>query len=351
MQARVPEPPFSKASGQVSAPPMDKSLHPSRPQAKSVHSSNTDRSGQTQGGNSPLDEGALDVALASDKSVTTPLDRLADALADVSCFEQVGAKSFDVSLVGEVMGTGERDIAGFWGSVPVSEFRESLPQMLDRCGRVRLNLIVRPRAPGLRLVQLDDLDAVKLEKVQRRAFRAVETSPGSYQAWLCLRGTDEEIERELKRVIGADTGANGATRLAGSLNVKECYQEAGYPVVRLDAARGRVVDVAELRDIGMIASSGKPPCVPSVRRAPIDREVSLPDYGEFVRNARLTATGEVDRSAVDYAWAATALKRGQSVEAVMMELERVSLKAAGLPARSRRAYVRRTVSKAQRSLT
>jgi hypothetical protein len=46
-----------------------------------------------------------------------------------------------------------------------------------------------------------------------------------------VRGADEEIERELKRTSGADVGANGATRLAGSVNVKECYRESGYPVV------------------------------------------------------------------------------------------------------------------------
>ena len=82
----------------------------------------------------------------------------------------------------------------------------------------------------------------------------------------------------------------------------------------------------------------------------IEREAALLDYDEFVRNARLTASGEVDRSAVDFAWAATALKRGHSIEVVMAELERVSLKAAGLRERSRRAYVRRTVSKARRSI-
>jgi hypothetical protein len=63
---------------------------------------------------------------------------------------------------------------------------------------LRLNLIVRPRAPGsLRLVQLDDLDAERLARVQACAFRVVETSLGSFQAWLCVRDADEEIERQL----------------------------------------------------------------------------------------------------------------------------------------------------------
>ena len=76
----------------------------------------------------------------------------------------------------------------------------------------------------------------------------------------------------------------------------------------------------------------------------------MPDYDEYVRNAWRTAAGEINRSAVDFAWAATALKRGHSVEVVMAELESVSLKAAGLSERTRGAYVRRTVEKASRSI-
>jgi len=74
----------------------------------------------------------------------------------------------------------------------------------------------------------------------------------------------------------------------------------------------------------------------------------MPDYDEFVNKARSTAAGEVDRSAVDYAWAATALRRGHSADDVISELERVSLKAAGLSGRARNCYLRRTVRAARR---
>jgi len=69
-----------------------------------------------------------------------------------------------------------------------------------------------------------------------------------------------------------------------------------------------------------------------------------------VSSARHTATGAIDRSAVDFAWAATALKRGISVEVVAAELGRVSLKAARLSGRARGAYIQRTVGKASRSI-
>jgi hypothetical protein len=74
----------------------------------------------------------------------------------------------------------------------------------------------------------------------------------------------------------------------------------------------------------------------------------MPDYDEYVNRARSKAAGEVDRSAVDYAWAATAIKRGHPADEVIIELERVSLKAAGLSRKARRGYLRRTVGAAER---
>ena len=47
----------------------------------------------------------------------------------------------------------------------------------------------------------------------------------------------------------------------------------------------------------------------------------MPDYDECLSRARSTAAGEIDRSAVDYAWATTALKRGYSADEVTSELE------------------------------
>jgi len=63
----------------------------------------------------------------------------------------------------------------------------------------------------------------------------------------------------LKGATGTETGANGTTRLAGSLNVKEIYRASGYPDVKLIEAGGRVFDVAELRDTGLVGTISKPP--------------------------------------------------------------------------------------------
>ena len=56
-----------------------------------------------------------------------------------------------------------------------------------------------------------------------------------------------------------DVEADGATRLAGSLKVKEIYRQPGYPVVRLINSSKRMLDVAELVRAGLIEIAGKPP--------------------------------------------------------------------------------------------
>jgi hypothetical protein len=84
--------------------------------------------------------------------------------------------------------------------------------------------------------------------------------------------------------------------------------------MKLKRLSGRVVRLAEVRVAGLIGAIEPPPCVSSsgARSALND---ALPDYEEFVSRTRRTAVGEIDRSAVDFAWAATALKQGHSVEA------------------------------------
>jgi len=224
-----------------------------------------------------------------------------------------------------------------------------LPGLVESCERERLNLIVRPRISGgdRRLVQLDDLDQTAVDRVRDLAFRVVKTSPGNYQAWVCVMEADEDLERRIKQGVGADPGANGATRIAGTLNVKEQYRNRGYPRIRLIAdIAGRAASVEEITEL--LAPDGTPPCVPPSSRARTDSQLPMPDYQDFICRAHTTAAGEIDRSAVDFAWAATAIRRGHSVDEVITELERVSLKAAGLSRKARRRYLRRTVSAAQR---
>jgi len=106
-----------------------------------------------------------------------------------------------------------------------------------------------------------------------------------------------------------------------------------------------VVSVEEIGEL--LDPDDTPPCVPPPSSLP-HTQLPLPDYDEYVSRARSTSAGEIDRSAVDFAWAATALKRGHPVEEVMMELERVSFKAVGLAKHARKRYLRQTVRAAAR---
>ena len=74
-------------------------------------------------------------------------------------------------------------------------------------------------------------------------FLALETSPGNFQAWLALKGSeDKEFARRVRRGTGADATASGATRVAGSLNFKDKYAP-DFPRVKIQPAQhGRMTD-------------------------------------------------------------------------------------------------------------
>ena len=104
--------------------------------------------------------------------------------------------------------------------------------MLDIAPAHQRNVIVRPRGPGVTFIQLDDLKADQLPPLAPAAFLTLETSPGNYQAWLALPGTeDKDFARRLRKGTGADTTASGATRVAGSLNFKDKYAP-NFPACR-----------------------------------------------------------------------------------------------------------------------
>jgi hypothetical protein len=100
-------------------------------------------------------------------------------------------------------------------------------------------------------VQLDDLDASGLSRVGEAAFLMLETSPGNHQAWVAVSGlqTPEETKdfsRRLRKGIGADHSASGATRVAGTTNYKRKY-DPDFPMVRISAtAPGRIVSKERL---------------------------------------------------------------------------------------------------------
>jgi hypothetical protein len=91
----------------------------------------------------------------------------------------------------------------------------------------------------------------------------IETSPGSFQAWLALPGKLAlDFARRVRKGAKADVSASGATRIAGSLNFKDKYAP-DYPRVMIHAAQPRrMTDAGELEGLGLVAPPEELPPLP-----------------------------------------------------------------------------------------
>ena len=108
--------------------------------------------------------------------------------------------------------------------ISAADLGRTLPALLDTANADRLNLTVRPRGRDVRFIQLDDLTAEKLPALALAMFLIIQTSPGNHQAWFALPGEhDREFARRVRRGVGADLTASGATKIASSLNFKDKY--------------------------------------------------------------------------------------------------------------------------------
>src|SRR3974390_425264 len=140
------------------------------------------------------------------------------ALEMLTAFSSVGSRAFDVTVT-DLHGAK----IGFRSNVPLEQLRRVVGEKLSAGVRAQHNFIIRPRPD---LLQLDDLDCAKVQRIGPHSFMVIETSPGCFQAWLALRDipkdktTADDLLRRLRKGAGADRSASGATRIAGSLNFK-----------------------------------------------------------------------------------------------------------------------------------
>ena len=137
----------------------------------------------------------------------------ADRMLEV--FASVGAFAFDVTLTKLA---GEK--TGFQSNRSVDELRRSARRRLEASDRVQGNFIVRPRSTAAKLIQLDDLNQAKADRVSAHAFLLLETSPGNFQAWVAVKNAPADFARRLRQGTGADPTASGSTRVAGSRNLR-----------------------------------------------------------------------------------------------------------------------------------
>src|SRR5271170_6205543 len=158
----------------------------------------------------------------------------------LDAFASVGAKTFDVTWITR---SGAKE--WFRPKMLLTDLRRIMPGMLDAAPARERNVIVRPHGPGISFIQLDDLTADKLPPIAPAMFLVLETSPGSFQAWLAMAGPyDKEFARRVRRGAAADVSASGATRIAGSLNFKDRYAPDFPRVVIRQAEAGRMTSAA-----------------------------------------------------------------------------------------------------------
>jgi RepB DNA-primase from phage plasmid len=128
-------------------------------------------------------------------------------------------------------------------------------------------------------------------------------SPGNFQAWLAIPGCeDKEFARRVRKGTGADPGASGATRIAGSLNFKPKYAP-DYPRVAIRTAQpGQTVTAAELEQLGLVAPKEQFTAIAPARFEAAHLRI-WPDWQMAVDSAPLNRAGTgPDLSIGDFRW-------------------------------------------------
>lgn len=266
-----------------------------------------------------------------------------EALRMLDLFASVGTNRFDLTRTDR---QGEK--VKFERGYTLDRLRLALPGLLGLCAQAQQNLIVRPYgSPPVFLIQLDDLDAEKCQRVVAVSFLQLQTSPGNYQTWISLPAdAGVDFIRRLRKGTGADPNASGATRVAGSRNFKERYAP-DFPLIEIAASSpGLQTSQDQLIALGLVA-----PIAPQRAASPPRRAQGAgrqwPSYERCVREApaKRDHSGP-DTSRADFTWALIALDWGFSVEATTAQLMELSDKAKTEGER----YAARTVHAAEAAL-
>ena len=114
----------------------------------------------------------------------------AAAQAMLSAFASVGVKAFDITLIDL-----NEEKTGFNSNRSVDSLSRTIGRMLQDADERHHNLIVRPRANGTTLIQLDDLSTEKAGNIAPHAFIVFQTSPGNCQAWVALTDAPADVEQ------------------------------------------------------------------------------------------------------------------------------------------------------------
>ena len=256
----------------------------------------------------------------------------------LDAFASVGAQRYDITFT-DIAG----EKVGFRGNRPLDQLRNDMPEILQEAAERQHNVIVRPRSTDATLIQLDDLGEDMAARLRPASFLILRTSTGNYQAWVAVADADADFARRLRKGAGADLTASGATRVSGSLNVKEKYAPA-YPLVEtVHASPGLIVKQAELEAIGIVVPLEKTALavIPLSRRRSDAR--GWPNYQRCVENAPPARDGDrPDISRADYTFCLLAIDWGWTIEQTAARLMQESGKAQ----ENGEAYALRTAQRA-----
>jgi RepB DNA-primase from phage plasmid len=251
-----------------------------------------------------------------------------EAEAMLEAFASVGATCFDLTWTTRA---GAKEF--FCRGLSLAELSRTLPAMLDAAIAKQQNLIVRPHGDGVTFIQLDDLKAGQLSRIAPAVFLALQTSPGNFQAWVAMSDAeDKDFTRRLRKGMGADPTASGATRVAGSLNFKDKYAP-DFPRVAIRAANfGRLAHAAALERLGAVA---EPEAAQPLRRItpararPTGSNRKWPSYARCMEGAPPSQSrpGKTRDSMADFTWCLIAADWGWSVDEIAQRLLEESAKA------------------------
>jgi hypothetical protein len=253
------------------------------------------------------------------------------AIAMLDAFVSVGADMFALTRL-------DLDGAecGWESSRTYQELSRSMAWRLETATAAQQSLVVRPRDTQALLVQLDDVVCRDVLRIAPYAFLSLRTSPDNHQIWLAVAdGPSEsnkkaarEFRARVRRAIGSDPNASGATRVAGSLNFKHKYAP-DFPVVTIaNQCDGKFTTIACLERGGLIAPLSPPKVATAMPASRLSAPRGWPDYQRVLRGAPLRRDGSgPDRSLADFFWAKWAIERAWTISEVAEKLKEVSEKA------------------------
>jgi hypothetical protein len=244
------------------------------------------------------------------------------AMEMLDAFASVGAGRYDLTFTNIA---GEK--VGFRGNRTLDQLRTALPAILQEAAERQHNVIVRPRSNAATLIQLDDLGEKMVMRLRPVSFLTLQTSPGSFQAWIAVADAHGDFARQLRKRTGADPTASGASRISGSVNYKEKYAPAFPRVETVHTSPGLVVTKAQLHALGVVAPERT---APSIVRTPLRKPGARgwPSYQRCLEKAPPARDGhEHDASRADFTFCLLASDWGWTVEQTAARLMQESAKA------------------------